>query len=125
MRETPGESTEAQIERLPQHAQLLIARLRRELDDARKHVAEVEAELSPPEMSGSPVQYNRPGDIRHRPLPPRAYLHFKVGVGWVRVMIQEDRNGDTFLDVNADQSLYVAPTATNSIRLRHVERFNS
>jgi len=119
------ESTDEQILRLPQHARLLIARLRRELADAQKHIAEVEAELSPPEVSDSPVHYNRPTDIRQRPLPPRAYLHFRVGVGWVRVMIQEARDGETYLDINADQSLYVAPTATNSVRLRHVERFGS
>ena len=121
----PEESTEEQVERLPQHARLLIARLQRELADAQKHVAEVEAELNASTVPNSPVQYNRPTDIRQRPLPPRAYLHFKVGVGWVRVMIQESRDGEPYLDINADQSLYVAPTATNSIRIRHVERFSS
>jgi hypothetical protein len=121
----PEESTEEQVERLPQHARLLIARLQRELADAQKHVAEVEAELNASTVPNSPVQYNRPTDIRQRPLPPRAYLHFRVGVGWVRVMIQESRDGEPYLDINADQSLYVAPTATNSIRIRHVERFSS
>lgn len=122
------ETTDEQFDRLPKHAQVLINRLDREAQSYVRKIAELEAELKAEVGDDAKIFYShhRDLDVLHqRPLPSGAYLHFRVGPGEVRVMVQYDSKGNEWLDLNADQSLTVAPTSTNAIRVHHVSRYHS
>lgn len=115
------ESTLEQVAKLPGHARALIDRLNRELLSAEGELAELKKELSA-DTENSEVKYRRMMDDS-RPLPAGAYVEFKVGAGWVKVMVRRERDGKQTLDVQGDSTLRITPQATNFFTVEHIPRY--
>ena len=123
-------TTDNQFLRLPKHAQETIRTLRRELDKAQRRIEELEEELTPiPGVDATGrVSYEASlvESSGRRPMPDRSYFHFRLDHGELRLMMQQSRDGSKrWIDINADQSVAVRPTATNSIRIFTESRFES
>lgn len=112
-------TTDEQYAKLPKHAQETIERLRRELREAQVEVVELKNELAPPPGYGEAgVRYWRMAE--ERALPVDSTVCFRVGDhGDVRIMVQKDRHGKSFLDICGDQRLTVHPQASNYVQIYH------
>lgn len=119
-------TTDAQFMRLPLHARESISKLQTELERANRRIDEMRDELTPRDTLTGRVSYQDSllmMDDR-RPMPDGSYFHFRLNAGDVRVTMQYNNVEDFFyLDVSADQTLIVAPGATNCVKLFDRRRF--
>lgn len=122
-------TTDNQLLRLPKHAQVTIADLRRKLAEAEGKVAALEAELTGDSTTDSRIYYSEGMSLDRRPLPSRAYVDFRLNRpdrpnrGWeLRAMVREE-DGDVYVDINGDSTVTVTPMASNSIQIRLKDRF--
>ncbi len=115
-------TTDEQYDRLPKHAQATIDDLRRRLKSAEAEVVELKNELAPPPgVRDTGVRYWWMAE--QRVLPVDSTIAFRVGDhGDVRIMVQKDRHGETFLDICGDQGLVVRPQASNYVQIYHPMR---